>query len=278
METQDDPEHTAVGKQRTTRVLRNPTIMKIHGIAKDLRETLSTFFDQTDQSLIRFSFGVTPNFYQFKMKFGPTFKSIKFIVNRDPDVKTVQCVTFEKTKNIILDIDEIYRERNTTYIDTNNLRREMPGLFAWGMRKNANREKEIHKAPVLIPGPEWKDFNGSLSTDHLYCDLIVDFTFSGILTKGQGSFFNLDNPDKDKLAVSLCEFNLLSGSSIRLVVTQSQLDLIKRNKLLVFNYLGRFNVMGFTTAKHHLKFSDEHYAEIAAYLETQRGKHDTQES
>lgn len=258
------------------RSIRDPKIMKIHGIFKNLRESLSCFFNQHDQSLIRFSFGNTPSHYQFKVKFNPTHKSLKFIVNKDPDVKSVQCITYEKTKNIVLDIDEIYRERTSIFIDEKELKQECGRLLLWGLRKNENREKEIFKvdAVEIQKGMTTESFRDD---KRLFCDVIVDYELTFLTYMGESvePYQLADGRLPQSTERAICTFKLLSGAKLSFNIFSGQAETFKRNKLLVVNYLRRFNVMGFTTAKHHLNFSNQQYSKISTWLESQRGKNGT---
>ncbi len=239
---------------KRTQTIKNKMIMKIHGIFKELRDSASQFFKQPDQSLIRFTFGETPTYFQFKVKFGSTHKLLKFIVNKDPDVRSVGYVMYEKTKNIVMDIDQIYRERQNGYSEIENMRADIARLFWWGIRQNKNRERETFRVPAITIKPGNSD--NRTNKDVLYYGIIENF--------------NVERLDDQSFTVSVW---LHTGSVLKFPISETSVDfadILKKNKLLVMNYLGRYTAMSFTSAKHHINFTEAQYQEISTYLLAQR--------
>lgn len=251
--------HNTLHKERTMRVetIDNPLIARVHSIFRDLREDLSTFFATTDKTLILFNFGDTPEFFQFRVRFKATHKTLKFIVARgqgNDASTTLEFVKLEKTRNIVRDIDEIYRVVQRDYIDADaNLRDRLQKLFLWGIQPNKNRKGEIFKAlgaPLPHPIEPTK-----MRKDTLYYGVVVGYT---ILES---------NPETDQCVV---QFNLSNGHSFNRECTKAFLDSIHPNRVVLMNWLLRINLLSFTSAKHHVTFTLEQFNEIAGYLSQQQ--------
>lgn len=245
--------------------IKNRSITKVHTVFKNLRDICSKFFQQKDQSLIRFSFSETIAYWQFIVKFANTHKRIKFVVSKDGDMTTVEYIMYEKTKNIILDIDQIYRERKRDWLTTNEtLKKSLESLFFWGITYNENRRDEIYRCEVeLIPEIE----------SEIYDSLRNDILYYGVITRIH-ELNKCLNEHKQVLYRCIVYFNHTKANgeqaSIEITCTEDARRLLRPNKLLMLNWMGRFSAMSFMNSLHHFKFTDAQRRDIDAHLNSLR--------
>lgn len=233
--------------------IKNPLIQRIHSVFRDLREVNCNFFNARDENLIRFNFGESPTFWQFRVKFTSTHKMLKFIVAKDGDQSTIDYSQLEKTRNIILDIDRLYHQRHRDYITVSDqLRDRLQKLFIWGMRLNKNRKNEIFKAKAL-PIPPVDQRNTMTNEEVLYYGVV---TGCWVISRSDD--------------VVRAEIQLLGGNQYTIDCDPALVETIYNNRILLVNWLGRFNVLSFTSAQHHLDLTEAQRNEISAYLATQK--------
>lgn len=247
--------------------IQHPTIKWLSDIATRIRSDFSRFYRDTDKDRVRFNFGETPTTYTFKVKFTPSHRTLKFIVPKDSYIPTIECQLYEKTNNIVRDIDQIYTLVAQEYLIPNIQAIEIDAVFFklwhWGCIVRNNSRHDIYK--VQAQWFEQQAFE-TMSPMMLYTALITKVeTLShqkqtimvgdGLQTIGQPIVqlqLELTTPEK----IFNCIVNVEAG----LVRT------IYPGQLYITNWIERYAIMRFNPAKHHLSFTPEQYAFITDYV------------
>ncbi len=233
----------------------NPLISRVHNEFRNIRYELSTFFANYDRELIRFQFGETPTQFQFRVKFASSHRSLRFCVNKTSHDKIV-VEKLEKTTDIVTDIDEINKvieEPMELYWLSQDFQCKLQSLFLWGVQKNKDRKRENYRAAAERL-PDWSNDNiVNMSKEILYFDIITSYEV--VSQKDIDGFIEV-------------KLNLLWSEPYYITCQDYYLENIRPGRLLIVNWLQRYNVMNFASAKHHLNFNSSDYHAINIYLVT----------
>lgn len=236
----------------------NPVVDLIHSTFNELRRSSSGFFRSSDQTLIRFSFSDLPEFFQVRVKFSETHKVLKFIVNKATPTE-VECAQLEKTRDIVRDIDEIYQLRDRKYysLEDPEMQEKLKLLFLWGIEaqqtpKKAKKEIFKVKAIKLVREGEQQQMR-------------EDCLYYAVLTYHKVAAQNIDG-------TAIVDLSLLGLGTRRVVCNEAQLDALYPNRILLMNWLGRFNVLSLASTRHHVNFKESELDEITRFI-TANSKH-----
>ena len=139
---------------------------------------------------------------------------------------------------------------------------KMSYLFLWGIQKNKERKQRFYRAKAKKL-PFWEENSTpNLQNDVLYYDIIKDFTI--VSTDGEG--------------FSEVKLELVFSGEYFITCQNYYLENIRPNRFLILNWLERYSILTFITAKHHLVFETEDYQEISLFLKNQRKHYDEEES
>jgi hypothetical protein len=247
--------------------IQHPAVLWLYNTATQIRNDLSRFYRDTDKDRIRFNFGETPFAYTFKIKFTPSHRVLKFIVPKDPDITTVECQLFEKTNNIIRDIDQLYAMKEQYYLPlqlTSANRSELLEIWYWGCFVRVDRKNDIYKVQShwLTSEPRCEDV--------LYIALITKVKCIG--KSPEGIVINTANPSLQHIVfdpVVKLQLELVTPMGTQTLCVDVQAGLengIYPGQIYIVNWMNRFSIMRFTPAKHHLSFTPEQYLFIVDYL------------
>lgn len=244
--------------------VQHPTVTWLYNMASKIRNDFSRFYRDTEKDRIRFNFGETPFSYTFKIKFTPSHRVIKFIVSKDPDIDTIECQLYEKTNNIIRDIDQIYYLVNQEYLPTNksdeNTFSLIMKLWHWGCVIRPDRKNDIYKvhAKWYSPQPKYEDV--------LYIGVIKSVKH---IETTPPSFASMDLKHAVNDPTVKLQLELMTPQSTYdyfIEVIEGLEKNIYPGQLFILNWMERFSIMRFTPAKHHISFNSEQYGFISDYI------------
>lgn len=248
--------------------IQHPTIVRLSEIASRIRSDFSRFYRDTEKDRIRFNFGETPNTYTFRVKFTPSHRILKFIVPKDTNIDTIECQLYEKTNNIVRDIDQIYTLVKQEYLSPTNINSTevdalLFKLWYWGCVTRGNSRHDVYKvqAQWFIEQPY-----DTMSPMMLYMALITNVK---TISRNKRLIHLGDNAETlDESTVRL-QLELTTDDSIFYHFVDIQEGLVRNiypGQLYITNWMERFAIMRFSPAKHHLSFTPEQYAFITDYL------------
>lgn len=241
--------------------------------ANKLRSDFARFYRDTEKDRIRFNVSETPDVYVFKIKFTPSHRVLKFIIQKKENCELTddfECQCYEKTNNIIKDINQIYKLVSQVYIPRNDdhdqAEQKLLQLWYWGMQIMPERKHDIYKVPA-----EWFSRDND-NQNVLYVAIINKITpvkdkidlLSGLFKSFDELFNNTNRQDTTLLELEL----LVDGASYTHVV-EVQNHIAKNifpRQIFISNWMSQYAIMRFTPAKHHLIFTPQQYEFIAEYL------------
>lgn len=236
----------------------NPMINRLRDVASKLRSDFSRFYGDSNRERVRFTYGDSPFAYYFKVRFTPSHRTLKFIVPKENPFNRVEIQQLEKTDNIIRDIDTIYLIKNQTYVDMDcsdqTLDAELSLLWRWGV--GATRKGDVFKARAefILPGFGHEDM---YRTDTLYVGLIDK------VTPLQRGVEIIDGCEHRFQYVSLRMYN---NAEVIVQMAEDIVQTIYPGLIYMENWVERYNIMRFTSAKHHIVFTEEQMELICDYL------------
>lgn len=222
--------------------INNSVLRKIHRAIKQLKDAADPNFQA------RFTYGDHESSYTFKVKFYRQKKALIFTVPKDPAVETFQITYLEKTKNVIEDIDQIYKEeRPPKFMDVNNITpAALKSAFNWVISPS-DRDGEIFKAPITA-----YPMSGALDDNTLYYRVVKSATVIQEVTK-------TDPELKTQFAVRVVEVEFGDGRR-DLIEVQAGSMMPTRDNLMILNSKGKYALMSYSTARRHIDFdSGSHY-------------------
>lgn len=238
--------------------IENPTISRLRDIASKLRSEFSRFYGDTNRERVRFTYGDSPFAYYFKIRFTPSHRTIKFIVPKDENTTSIEVHQLEKTDNIIRDIDEIYQLKKQNYIEAINddeaLSEEVTLLWRWGIGGSRRGDVFKARAEFILPGFGHEDM---CRTDTLYVGLI-----DKIVPLDHGIEI-VDGCEHKFQYLSLIMYN---NAEVVIRVAEDLVSTIYPGLIYMENWVERFSIMRFTSAKHHIVFTEEQTELICDYL------------
>lgn len=250
--------------------IKNPSIDFLHSIASKLRSDFGRFYRDTEKERIRFNFTETNDVYTFKIKFTPSHRVLKFVVQKNEDIDCVECQLYEKTNNIIRDIDQIYKlvSQEYLYIQKDAVAAELRllNLWYWGITISPDRKNDIYKVQA-----DWYSDNNDRE-DVLFVGIINKITELDDKPNLLNNFINsLSNYSTvyEFSNVATVELELLTEFGIYKRVIQIHKNIVKNiypKQIFISNWLDQFAIMRFTPAKHHINFTSSQGDFIARYL------------
>lgn len=239
--------------------IENHTISRLRDVASKLRSDFSRFYGDTNRERVRFTYGDSPFAYYFKIRFTPSHRTIKFIVPKgNLAANTIEVHQLEKTDNIIRDIDEIYQLKHQIYLEAivtdEELSEELALLWRWGIAGSRRGNVFKARAEFILPGFGHEDMH---RTDTLYVGIIDK------VIPLQCGVEIVDGCEHRFQYVSLIMYN---NAEIVIRVAEDMVPTIYPGLIYMENWVERFSIMRFTSAKHHIVFTEEQANLICDYL------------
>lgn len=239
--------------------IENHTISRLRDIASKLRSEFSRFYGDTNRERVRFTYGDSPFAYYFKIRFTPSHRTVKFIVPKSNlTSNTIEVQQLEKTDNIIRDINEIYQLKKHLYleaiVDDEALSEELALLWRWGIAGSRRGDVFKAQAEFILPGFSPEDM---YRTDTLYVGLIDKVV---PLQKG------VEIVDGCEIKYEYVSLMMYNNAEVVIRVAEDMVGTIYPGMIYMENWMERFTIMRFSSAKHHIVFTEDQTNLICDYL------------
>jgi hypothetical protein len=228
--------------------IKHKAVVKIHRIFRELANAGASYFNNSDQSIIRFDFSTNAEEHIVKIKFPITGKIVQFFVPVAGDCDEVKFHCRLKTLNIVRDIDRIYTIKNEGKINMLvDLKKQLGELFLWGVAKS-NRVSEVNCVTAI----RFADINSLTDRSNTLAFGVIE------RVERYGNFFRRFFSDDRKVKIVFDDC-----TSVTLPYDERLLADALPGRLFIQNSIKRFAIMPLKMAMHRMTFSQNDLEEMS---------------